>query len=58
VKGFPTIKWFIPEKEQPVDYNTDRSLEGFNKYLRRQLGDDYIEPEGDIPVEDIQAGKF
>lgn len=48
VQGFPTIKWFQPGKDAPTDFSGDRTLEGFNKFLKEQLGDDFAEPNTDL----------
>lgn len=48
VSGFPTIKFFVPGKDAPVDFSGDRTLEGFNKFLKEQLGDDFAEPSTDL----------
>ena len=48
VQGFPTIKFFIPGQDAPVDFSGDRTIEGFNKFLKEQLGDDFAEPNTDL----------
>jgi protein disulfide-isomerase A1 len=48
VSGFPTLKFFIPGKDAPVDFSGDRTLEGFNTFLKEQLGDDFAEPNTDL----------
>lgn len=48
VQGFPTIKWFVPGKSEPTDYSGERTLEGFNTFLKEQLGEDYAEPITDL----------
>mgnify|MGYP002041465976 CR=1 FL=1 len=42
VKGFPTINFFKPgSKSSPDTYNGERTLEGFLKYLKEQMGKDF-----------------
>jgi protein disulfide-isomerase A1 len=48
VQGFPTIKWFVPGKTEPTDYAGERTLEGFNAFLKEQLGDDHVDPIIDL----------
>jgi protein disulfide-isomerase A1 len=49
VSGFPTLKFYIPgKKTAPIDYSGDRTAEGFNKFLKEQLGDDFVEPQTDL----------
>jgi protein disulfide-isomerase A1 len=48
VSGFPTLKWFIPGQDAPVDYSAERTLEGLNGFLKEQLGDDFAEPNTDL----------
>ena len=44
VKGFPTINFFKPgNKSAPETYNGERTLEGFLKYLKEQMGSEYDE---------------
>ncbi len=48
VQGFPTIKFFIPGQAEPIDFTGDRTLEGFNLFLKDKLGDDFSEPNTDL----------
>lgn len=48
VQGFPTIKWFVPGKTEPTDYAGERTLDGFNAFLKEQLGDDHVDPIIDL----------
>lgn len=48
VSGFPTLKFFVPEKDDPIDFSGDRTIEGFNKFLKEQLGEDFAEPNTDL----------
>jgi protein disulfide-isomerase A1 len=48
VQGFPTIKFFIPGQAEPIDFSGDRTLEGFNAFLKEKLGDDFSEPNTDL----------
>lgn len=48
VQGFPTIKFFIPGQAEPIDFSGDRTLEGFNTFLKEKLGDDFSEPNTDL----------
>lgn len=48
VQGFPTIKFFIPGQAEPIDFSGDRTLEGFNTFLKEKLGDDFAEPNTDL----------
>jgi protein disulfide-isomerase A1 len=48
VSGFPTLKFFVPGKDAPIDFSGDRTIEGFNKFLKEQLGDDFAEPNTDL----------
>lgn len=49
VSGFPTLKFYRPgSKTAPVDFSGDRTLEGFNKYLKEQMGDDFVEPQEEL----------
>lgn len=49
VSGFPTLKFYIPgKKNAPIDFSGDRTAEGFNKFLKEQLGDDFVEPQTDL----------
>lgn len=42
VKGFPTINFFKPgAKSSPETYSGERTLEGFLKYLKEQMGKDF-----------------
>lgn len=51
VKGFPTIKFYRKgDKANPADYNGGRDLEGFLEFLKKELGDDWKEPE--TPVDE------
>jgi protein disulfide-isomerase A1 len=48
VQGFPTIKFYIPGQAEPIDFSGDRTLEGFNAFLKEKLGDDFAEPSTDL----------
>lgn len=48
VQGFPTIKFFIPGQAEPIDFSGDRTLEGFNTFLKEKLGEDFSEPNTDL----------
>lgn len=49
VSGFPTLKFYIPgKKDAPIDFSGDRTAEGFNKFLKEQLGDDFVEPQEEL----------
>lgn len=48
VSGFPTIKLFAPGKDTPIDFSGDRTAEGFNKFLKEQLGADFVDPQEDL----------
>lgn len=42
VKGFPTINFFKPgAKSSPETYSGERTLDGFLKYLKEQMGDQF-----------------
>jgi len=44
VQGFPTIKlWPANNKATPIDFDGERTEEGFLKFLREQLGDRWVE---------------
>lgn len=38
VSGFPTIRLFKPGSKTPVDYNSERDLKSFVKFLEEQVG--------------------
>lgn len=49
VTGFPTLKFYIPgKKDAPIDFSGERTAEGFNKFLKEQLGDDFVEPQDEL----------
>lgn len=52
IKGFPTIKFYKKDKKSdPLDYNGARDLEGFLTYLKKEMGDDWVDaPE--VPIDD------
>lgn len=46
VKGFPTLKWFKKgDKANPIDFEGDRTLEGFLTYLEKETGKKLVAPE-------------
>jgi len=50
VQGFPTIKfWPAGKKDAPMDFNDDRTLEGFTKYLEKHATNAVsVEPKDDL----------
>jgi hypothetical protein len=50
VQGFPTIKfWPAGKKDAPMDFNDDRTLEGFTKFLEKNAGNAVtVEPKDDL----------
>ena len=52
VEGFPTIFFFKKgSKDAPVTYANSRDIEGFTDFLRKEMGDDYLENETPISEE-------
>jgi len=48
VQGFPTIKFYpAGNKSAPVDYNGDRTVEGFTKYLSEHATNTVV-PKDDL----------
>lgn len=49
VQGFPTIKlWPANNKNTPVDFDGERTEEGFIKFLKEQTGDRWVEKKEDL----------
>ena len=55
VKGFPTLKWFKKgDKANPVDFEGDRTLEGFLTFLEKETGNKLgaVENQGEQLVDE------
>jgi len=47
ISGFPTIKFFpANKKSEPMDYNGDRDVAGFLKYLKENTTFDWVDVDG------------
>lgn len=54
VKGFPTIKFYKKgSKSDPLDFNGGRDLEGFLTYLKKEMGDDWVDTPAATIEEDM-----
>lgn len=54
IKGFPTIKFFKRgSKSKPVDFEGERDLAGFLKFLEQQMGDDWVAASEDMIDESL-----
>jgi protein disulfide-isomerase A1 len=49
VQGFPTIKFYSATDKTPVDFNGDRTVEGFTKFLKEKGTVAWVEEEAAVP---------
>jgi len=49
IKGFPTIKFWAGGKKNPIDFDGDRTVEGFTKWLLTHVTTPITETEGAKP---------
>jgi len=46
IQGFPTIKfWPANKKDSPMDFDGDRTVEGFTKFLEKNSGNQFVAKE-------------
>jgi len=46
VQGFPTIKfWPAGDKKAPIDFNDDRTVEGFTKFLEQHSTNSFVKKD-------------
>lgn len=51
VQGFPTLKLFAPgKKDTPMDFDSDRTLEGLEKALKEKMGSDFQDAPTDTDL--------